>query len=178
MLERVGTYLFAIFCFWLAFRLIDWLISRIPDKPSAPRLPLTRSQKKKISYSYKGNGTVLDNLIYELVYYLDDAIKSIQVHGINEKPKKQEHEAFGRMECEPEIDRPLKRYWIRILAKPRAWRFTTPNTYRYKLGKYKRDLTPKDYANFYREDNLRNREKAASILKSIFLGKKGIDMLS
>tara|TARA_B100000315_G_scaffold84248_1_gene77230 strand:+ start:114 stop:1271 length:1158 start_codon:yes stop_codon:yes gene_type:complete len=168
MLERVGTYLFAIFCFWLAFRLIDWLISRIPDKPSAPRLPLTRSQKKKISYSYKGNGTVLDNLIYELVYYLDDAIKSIQVHGINEKPKKQEHEAFGRMECEPEIDRPLKRYWIRILAKPRAWRFTTPNTYRYKLGKYKRDLTPKDYANFYREDNLRNREKAASILKSIF----------
>ena len=84
MLERVGTYLFAMFCFWLVFRFIDWWVSRIPDKPPTSRLPLTREQKKKINYSYKGNGTALDNLIYELIYYSDDSIKSIRVYGIKE----------------------------------------------------------------------------------------------
>ena len=117
MLERVSTYLFVIFCFWLVFRFIDWWVSRIPDKPPASRLPLTREQKKKINYSHKGNGTALDNLIYELIYYLDDSIKSIRVHGINEKPMKREHQAFGRMECETEVDRPRKRYWIRLIRK-------------------------------------------------------------
>ena len=32
MLERVGTYLFVIFCFWLVFRFVGWWVSWIPDK--------------------------------------------------------------------------------------------------------------------------------------------------
>lgn len=168
MLEKAGIYLFVIFCFWLVIRFIDWWLSSIPDKPPSPRLPLTREQKKKINYSYKGNGTALDNLIYELVYYLDSSIKRIEVHGLNQKPMREESEAFSRMECEPEIARPTKRYWIRILAKPRAWRFTTINNYRYRLGKRKSSMTSEDFSNFYNEDNLRNREKAVYALDHIF----------
>ena len=173
MIEKVGTYLFAIFCCWLFFRFIDWWASQTPDKPPAPRLPLTREQKKKINYPYKSNGTALDTLIYELVYYLDDSIKRIEVHGLNQKPMRGESEAFGRMECEPEIARPKKRYWIRILAKPRVWRFTTINTYRYRLGKRKSNMTSEDFSNFYKNTNQRNRTKVVSVLNPIFKNIKG-----
>jgi len=92
-----------IFSIWLVFQLMDWLVSCIPVKPPPLRLPLTYDQKKKIKYPYNGDGTSLVNLIYELMFHLDDSIKWIEVFGINGEPKQRNHECFGRMRCEPLI---------------------------------------------------------------------------